>query len=705
MVQDGLQAMSNGGIAQRSGRRGKGHGEFADPNAPMVIGYFDGIDGLRAVAIISVMIFHLNNRWLPGGFVGVDIFFVISGFVVTASVAHLEFGSFYSFVKYFYVRRIRRIYPALTLCLFFTAGLYILFVPRAWLSDSIERVGLSAFFGASNFVLGFNDDSYFSPRAAFDPFTHTWSLAVEEQFYLLFPFLMYAYQRWGNLPLWRFRLIAIVSVLCIFSFLVSAALAKYNWQYSFYLMPGRFWELGVGMLLCLTYESWSPALSKSFGRLVTVFVASSLAIAISFATPNENNFPYPMALFPVLGSAALIASTVAADRLGRKTWLSAPGPVFVGRLSYSLYLWHWPIFVLMRWTCGLETMGMYAVAVMATVALAVISYFFVEGPARMLGNKVARGPLIIGSATAICLVAACTQVGLEHKDRFSLSTTRNTAIWYPEGMHVRSNTPSCTLGLAHSNSPGIGLAIFTPTGCPRNPDGGRLFVVGDSHAYAYSRDLQMYSLSRGRQVLSYGIPGCSFLKIFQPSEARCSANERRVGEAVAMQLGPHDLVFLPSLRVIRFKDQRVSVGQTSPAEASLRTMSAGVNEASPMLRLFASKGARIVLEAPTPIFKAPPFRCSDWFNSANPDCRAGFSVSRQEMESRRHLAIVGITELQHRVPNISVWDPLPLLCSQQNCNAFYNGKPLFFDGDHLSGYGNDVLYTKLAASFDNAWPR
>lgn len=147
--------------------------------------YIPAIDGIRAIAVLAVMVYHLNASWLPGGFAGVDVFFVISGYVVARSLAGRTNEPFGRFLLGFYSRRIRRIVPALLVCLLATTMLTILFIPESWLSSTTSQVGLYAFFGLSNFALVWFQDDYFSPRAEFNPFVHTWSLGVEEQFYSL----------------------------------------------------------------------------------------------------------------------------------------------------------------------------------------------------------------------------------------------------------------------------------------------------------------------------------------------------------------------------------------------------------------------------------------------------------------------------------------------------------------------------------------
>jgi peptidoglycan/LPS O-acetylase OafA/YrhL len=153
--------------------------------------YLPGVDGLRAVAVLAVMIFHMVPAALPGGFAGVDVFFVISGFVVTGSMRLDSLAAVGGFLLGFYARRFRRILPALLVCLMVTVLCFASLLPNAWLGSALRDTAMHAFFGLSNFVLVANQDGYFAPRSELNPFTHTWSLAVEEQFYLLFPALAY----------------------------------------------------------------------------------------------------------------------------------------------------------------------------------------------------------------------------------------------------------------------------------------------------------------------------------------------------------------------------------------------------------------------------------------------------------------------------------------------------------------------------------
>jgi peptidoglycan/LPS O-acetylase OafA/YrhL len=213
--------------------------------------YFPSIDGLRAVAVSAVMIYHLAPSALPGGFTGVDIFFVISGYVVTASLVGREHQSLPQFILGFYARRILRIFPALLVCIVATSIVAVVFIPPAsWLGESIKKTAFYGIIGLSNYALIWSSDGYFSPRAEFNPFTHTWSLAVEEQFYLIAPAIVYLWltsrSQTGGKRVMPFAALVLLA-------LVSCGAAAYNTfanpEAAFYLLPSRFWELACGVLL------------------------------------------------------------------------------------------------------------------------------------------------------------------------------------------------------------------------------------------------------------------------------------------------------------------------------------------------------------------------------------------------------------------------------------------------------------------------
>ncbi len=647
------------------------------------LGYIPAIDGLRAVAVVSVILFHLWPGVLPGGFTGVDIFFVISGFVVTGSLLGREFVSLGQLAAYFYARRLMRIMPALVAMLLATFLAAQLFIPDAWLSNSLAQVGRFAFFGLSNIVLATDTDSYFGPQAAYNPFTHTWSLGVEEQFYLAFPFILYWHQRLNAGP----KAVRLVAILSACSLLICAALAAVAAKFAFYLIFARFWELGAGMLLCLTRERWRDwAVAR--GWLAPLGL---VLIAGGFAAPEGPLFPFPFALLPMAGTGALIMAIVA-DRAPRA--LAGQPMVAVGLLSYSLYLWHWPVFVLFRWTCGLHTLPLQLLALGIATLLATASYLLVERPLRGSPRIAAmpRGRVVWWAIGTVLLSAGAAQSMIALHDKITLSVTRDRVAWYAEETRPLDPAKSHCALAPQSRSLGGGKATGWTTGCR---GGFRLFVPGDSHALAYVPALRQLAAETGAEVRIYFRAGCPYLRLIetQASRPRCKGFYDAVEADIRGAAGPGDVVFLPGLRITRitnqFDNDRDLIGPHDDAVSPQ-----AFDEAKALFTRLGASGAHILLEAPKPLFPSPTFRCVDWFNAANPICH-GLTIRQDDMLARRRKVVRGMRALSASVPGTAVWDPLPLLCPRDPCEALPGGRPLFFDGDHPSGLGNDRIYADL----------
>ena len=660
---------------------------MATSEATQRFGYIPAIDGLRAVAVVAVIVFHLWPWALPGGFTGVDIFFVISGFVVTGSVLGRRFDSIGQLAGWFYARRLMRIMPALVVMLLASILAVQLFVPSAWLSDSMAQVGRFAFFGLSNVVLATDTDSYFGPQAAYNAFTHTWSLGVEEQFYLLFPLLLYWHQTLRS----GAKAVRLVAILSLLSLLLCAALAFAAPKYAFYLIFTRFWELGAGMLLCLTIERWRPWAA----RQAWLAPVSALLIAGGLAVREGPLFPFPYALLPVLGTAGLIAA-ICAGRASRA--LGSKPMVAVGLLSYSLYLWHWPVFVLFRWTAGLHTTKLQLIALAIAVVLALLSYFLVERPLRASKWIAARprGGVVAGAIAAVLVAAIGGHAMFAAHDRMSLSVTRDRFAWYADP--DRALNPAlthCRLTASVERIEGGKTTIWTPSDCARPAKGFTVFVPADSHGLAYTPALRQLSAELGVPVRLYFRAGCPYLKLIESHGARqrCTGYYDAVLADIAGKARPGDMVFLPGLRLTRIANQFEGDRDVEGPHDDVITQPA-LEETQRLLAQLSSSGARLVMEAPKPMFPSPVFRCADWFNRGNPICQ-GLTIRREDMLERRRKVLRTMSQLAAEQPALSIWDPLPLLCPGDVCEALPGGQPLFLDGDHISGLGNDRLYPGL----------
>ncbi len=298
--------------------------------------YRPDIDGLRAFAVVAVAFYHFNPSRFTGGFIGVDVFFVISGFLITGILTADIDKHRFSILK-FYERRARRIFPALFFVIALTAiAAWFVLLPH----DLYEfgRGVLATSFFVSNLLFA-SDYGYFVGSAARNPLLHTWSLAVEEQFYVAFPLLMWWITHY--FPRHRIRLIWTVAVA---SFLYSAYLVRVEQSAAFYLAPSRAWELALGSLLAL---GAFPATSRRSVREGLGLVGACLLIFTLWGISEDMVFPGPAALVPCIGAALIIyAGSVGAGGTLVARALSMRPIVSVGLISYSLYLWHWPVLIL-----------------------------------------------------------------------------------------------------------------------------------------------------------------------------------------------------------------------------------------------------------------------------------------------------------------------------------------------------------------------
>jgi len=345
------------------------------------------IDGLRAIAIVPVLLFHAGVRQFSGGFVGVDVFFVISGYLISNLVLDDISKERFS-ILHFYERRVRRILPALfflTLCA--SVAAYRFLAPE----DAIT-------FGKSVFAtMTFSSNIFFSRQTGYfqapvetSPLLHTWSLAVEEQFYIFYPLFLFLVSRY-----WRKRyLSALLPTFCL-SFLYSIWLVHASPSRAFYSAPARAWELLLGGILALRVI---PPLRNRVAANVGAFLGFFLLCYSFVAYSASTTFPGPTALYPTLGAALLIYSAEASTPVLAAV-LSAKPVAFIGLISYSLYLWHWVLLVFARYSLARPlTAWEVAGVLVASVLIATVSWSFVENPFRGRGRIIGSRKVLFASA-------------------------------------------------------------------------------------------------------------------------------------------------------------------------------------------------------------------------------------------------------------------------------------------------------------------
>lgn len=656
--------------------------------------YFTAIDGLRAFAVLAVVLSHVSAL-LPSGFVGVNVFFVISGFVVASAASSFPGHGFGQFVTAFYARRILRIAPALVVCVLVTFVAVTLFIPDGWLSSTNSETGFSSLFGFSNIVLLLTANDYWSPLSEFNPFTHTWSLGVEEQFYVIFPFLLFPWLT-GR----RKRAVAALALLGLSS-LVAAWRLQRESMLAFYSLHTRFWELAIGVGLFLGITRWRPVIASAPSAVRLLLGMIGLAgLAASVVVVKIAAFPWPWALLPTSATALLLCVCVAAPGSLVARWLASPPLVYIGKRSYSLYLWHWPLTVLARWTTGVESRAAQASILAASLLLAAASYRLVECPVRFAWTtKRASNRRVVLSGVAALCVGLAIAIGLVSASRvLSLSVTRDAMVW-DVNVDLPVQSARCEVTLRDREIVGGSLATFDVVGCLAS--GRTIFVVGDSHAAAYVAMLKVRARQSGDRVVVMVGFGCNVFTLVGPMNSGAESCRRfnvSVMDIVHRTAKAGDVLFLPALRIYRLCDQWGPLPGAPVVSQGERD--AALIEAIGTLAPIARAGVRILFEAPLPIFRSPPYRCADWFNDSNPVCRGGMTIPRVQLDSLRRPVLASISAAVGQLPGAAQWDPFPLLCPGEECSAFRAGKPLFFDGDHLSGYGNEVLAPSFARGLD-----
>jgi peptidoglycan/LPS O-acetylase OafA/YrhL len=334
------------------------------------LSYRPEIDGLRAVAVLAVVAFHYSNE-IPGGFVGVDVFFVLSGFLIS-SILFREFESGTFSFKAFWERRIRRIFPPLiVLVLSVLVGGYFFQLPESYV-DTAKTAFAHVFFSA-NIQLYYATD-YFADAANTKPLLHLWSLAVEEQFYLILPVLLWVLNRYRVK-----KQFLILAVLTAGSFCWSVYQVGADASGAYYLLPSRAWELLLGTLLAAWRKPSAP--SRVASELVT-WSGMAAILGSVFLLTTDSPFPGWNALPACLGAVGLLWGTTHPDSLLRKL-LSLSPVVFIGKISYSLYLWHWSVFVFgIQFSIGEPSLGYRIGLLILSLVLSVLSFYAVETPFR-----------------------------------------------------------------------------------------------------------------------------------------------------------------------------------------------------------------------------------------------------------------------------------------------------------------------------------
>lgn len=646
-------------------------------------GYRPEIDGIRALAVLAVLFFHLDFWGFSGGFVGVDIFFTISGYLITRQiVAELDSGKFR--LAHFYERRVRRLVPALLVMLAAVLAVgAIIYLPQNW--AHMARSAASAAVFLSNISYWFQLD-YFEGDAKARTLLHTWSLGIEEQFYLTYPFIILASARFG-----RRWLVGCTVFLAVLSFVASAWMVAVDQATAFYLLPFRGWEFLVGALLA--FANYKPIRSKICSAGAGLVGLALIGYSV-FSFDDMTLFPGMSALLPCGGAVLLLLA--GHDSPSGKILGAAP-LVFVGRISYSVYLWHWPLIVFVNYvTLGSLTLPQNLGLAALSIFIGYLSWRFIEMPFRKpRPSRSSKSVFAVsGLATVIvCGAAATIYLAQGMPQRFAPQAVKlasYVASMNPEG----DKCADVTLQLAPNSLCTIG-----------NPAAAETFLWGDSHAGALFGALD--DIAKGGEATIYGAtPQCPPLANAGTSIDCLTGNNKRLAYVLSH---PEIRTVILAARWSLYLDGRYTGGDEAennngaptllgpnmkPLPLFSRTARAQFqNGFSELVDTLLANGKHVILVYPIPEtgFNIPTTLALISSRGRDP---ASFTTPRSayyNRQSRVFRILDGVGE--HRL--LTRIYPADVFCKNARCLTYANGAPLYFDSHHLSIPGARMLRHQL----------
>ena len=650
-----------------------------------LIGYRADVDGLRALAIVAVLLYHGGFGFAGGGYVGVDVFFVISGYLIASLIlAELAAGRFS--VLGFYERRVRRLFPAL----FFVLTACSVAAVCLFLPDELRRFGGSALATsvfASN-VFFWLETGYFQTAAELKPLIHTWSLAVEEQFYFFVPLLLLLGVRRRPAALVRWT-----AGILVVSLIASEWAVRTSPSAAFYLTPFRVWELATGVMLALPRRTMRP---NSLTRSAAAWLGLGLIVGSGAIFSWQTPFPGLSALAPCAGTSLLIWSGTGGDTAVKRL-LSRPPIVYLGLISYSLYLWHWPILSFARYWAVRELSAPETLALLATsVGLAALSWRFVEQPFRARSGVLARRMLFGAAGAAIagvCLFGLAAFMSQGWPGRLDAESLRLAS----SNRDRNPRTAECSFFDAED--------LLDGRACRLGPAGGTsTFVVwGDSHADALMPAFDQLALRHGVSGLFLGRVGCPpLLGVDRPgTDFHCRSFNEAARKAIEAS-GARTVILVARWRHFSSEplyghEARVRVVISEPGIAS-----SGVEGNDRVLmhgleRTLASLSAYrvfVVAGIPEVGYDVPEVLARLRHLGRHFDIRPPRSAFA---ERQRPVQYIFDTERQRF--SFTLLEPSRRLCDSRFCKVEKDGKPLYWDSHHLSGTGAAFVVDELEPAF------
>ena len=622
------------------------------------LSYRPDIDGLRAFAVLSVVLFHAFPSLLPGGFVGVDVFFVISGFLISGIMfKSLQAGNF-SFSD-FYARRVKRIFPALIVVLAasFAFAWFVLF------NDELKQLGkhlLRAAAFLSNFIL-WHESGYFDNAAETKPLLHLWSLAIEEQFYIVWPLIV-----WGlwRLKAWRWQLIC---TLAAASFAWNVYQSQHDLTHDFYSPLTRFWELVCGALLA--YRTVVLSAPEKLVQARATLGATLLVLAV-VCIDADKRFPGAWALLPVMGAVLVISAN--GQAWVNRVVFSNRFAVWLGTISYPLYLWHWPVFSYARIIeGGTPSFEFRLIALGASVALAWLTFIWVEKPIRFAWQfRYKTGALVFGMLTIGALGYSANKThGFPDRDIMSDQQVERTGDIGHDGFHnyYGKHFFTCADPVIQKdagNWKGVVRCFQSHATGPVT-----VLLLGDSHA-----EHLFLGIAEQLPHVNVGFYGKGALPFLSKDEFKLIFDR---------------VLNNPDIKQVVITAMWASHMHEIPQNQTL------ASELDRTVKTFQAAGKKVYLSDDLPQFAFDPQRCKFLrpFTQAT-KC----DEPRENLDNQRAKYLADLQEVVRLNPGVEWIEISSLMCSGATCSMARDGQLFYRDNNHLNIPGSQFVGAQIVAN-------
>ncbi|AOW76775.1 hypothetical protein A3Q34_07870 [Colwellia sp. PAMC 20917] len=642
--------------------------------------YRSDIDGLRAIAVLSVLFFHSGVSIFSGGYIGVDVFFVISGYLITTIIVREIANNDFSIAK-FYERRFRRILPPLVVVIAVSLIVGLLLLPP----DGVTSLGQSAITTAlfSSNMLFYFESGYFGGASEMKPLLHTWSLAVEEQYYIFFPLLLMLIAKKDTKHYLRWLII-----LGILSFITGIILINISTSAAFYWLPTRAWELFIGSILALHVI---PSPSKRYIREINSILGIAMIAFSVFVYTSETSFPGFAALLPTIGTALLIHSGSGGDSFIYKA-LSLRPVVFVGLISYSLYLWHWPVIVytkILSITEPTVPVMMFMLALILT--LSILSWKYIESPFRKKTFFEGRRSLLLASTGVSVAIVVSGMVLIMNAGYPHRSTNDIAAISEEEDKwHHWARCEKVVNRIKNGQSL-----------CNIGAKTGRTNFIfwGDSHARALASGINLSALKiglRGKIATQSACP--PLLSIERPNRTSCNEFNQTVLELISVTPEIETVILAArwalSTKGTRYKQESGKSVQLidldTPSSNNLTNIKLFEIGLMRTIEKLQSLGKKVVLVNPVPEVGFDVPYALKVANITGRDINVVIAPTTEEYRERTEEVGTIFRQLEDRL-NIGLVAPDIILCDSSYCKVAIGGVTLYRDDDHLSTFGSEYV--------------